>query len=88
MFVVGRNQFEVKDGFTRFVVNSKERNYRCNAWAISGLHSKHAAICIVHNYGKTKDYYDRFYSSSMYLESYSHIITLLPDPNMLEDIEM
>ena len=88
VFAAGRNQFEVQDGFTRFVVNLEERHCGCNAWAISGLPCKHAAACIVHNHGKIEDYCDRFYNSSLYLESYSYIITPLLDPNMLEDIEV
>ena len=80
VFTTDRNQFEVIDRFTVFVVNLEERNCGCNAWAISGLPGKHATTCIVHNHGKIEDYYDRFYNLSMYLESYSHIITPLHDP--------
>ncbi|KAK2421674.1 MuDR family transposase [Trifolium repens] len=44
----GDDEFQVKDGFTTFVVNLRSRTCGCDYWRVSGLPCKHACACIAY----------------------------------------
>ena len=74
----GQDEFQVKDGFTTFVVNLGVRSYSCDYWALIGLPCKYPCACIAYKRADAKVYWDHFFSNAAYYETYVEIIYPMP----------
>ncbi|KAJ1424167.1 Zinc finger, SWIM-type [Sesbania bispinosa] len=75
----GDDEFQVKDGFTTFVVNLRTRTCGCNYWMLSGLPCKHACACIAYKRANVEMFCDNAYSTKIYCLSYTEIIHPMPE---------
>ena len=85
---IRKHNYEVKDVFTKFVVNLVERTYKCNVQLISGLPCKYAVACITKRHKNIEEYCHEYYSKSMYIKTYSSIMHPLPDFELLREINV
>ncbi|KAF1896640.1 hypothetical protein Lal_00034339 [Lupinus albus] len=76
---VGREEFQVIDGHTTFVVNLMLRLCSCNYWLVSGLPCKHVCSCIAYMRVDVEKYCDEAYYKSKYCLTYNEIIHPMPD---------
>ncbi|KAJ1424176.1 Transposase, MuDR, plant [Sesbania bispinosa] len=75
----GDDEFQVKDGFTTFVVNMRTRAYGCNYWRLSGLPCKHACACISYKRANVEMFCDNAYTAKIYCLAYKEIIHPMPE---------
>ncbi|KAJ1401847.1 Zinc finger, SWIM-type [Sesbania bispinosa] len=68
------DEFQVKDGFTTFVVNLRTRACGCNYWRLSGLPCKHACACISYKRANVEMFCDNAYTAKIYCLAYKEII--------------
>ena len=73
-----QDEFQVKDGFTTFVVNLGVRTYSCDYWALIGLPCKYPCACIAYKRADAEVYWDHFFSNVAYYETYAEIIYPMP----------
>ncbi|XP_019457609.1 PREDICTED: uncharacterized protein LOC109357995 [Lupinus angustifolius] len=75
----GREEFQVIDGHTTFLVNLMLRSCSCNYRLVSGLPCKHACSWITYMRANVEKYYDEAYCKSKYCLTYNEIIHPMPD---------
>ncbi|XP_057444251.1 uncharacterized protein LOC130736432 [Lotus japonicus] len=75
----GNGEFQVKDGFTTFVVKLRTRECGCNYWRLSGLPCKHACACITYKRENVEMFCDEAYTTRIYCLSYTEIIHPMPE---------
>ena len=73
----GERKYEVDYRQQKFVVNLREKTYRCKKWDISGIPCHHAISVILHEGSKIEDYVDHCYTIEKYKKSYKPIIYLV-----------
>lgn len=77
----GNDEFQVKDGFTTFVVKLRTRECGCNYWRLSGLPCKHACACIAYKRENVEMFCDEAYTTRIYCLSYTETIHPMPKPD-------
>ncbi|KAJ1406839.1 Zinc finger, SWIM-type [Sesbania bispinosa] len=75
----GDDEFQVKDGFTTFVVNLRAQTCGCNYWKLCGLPCKHACAFISYKRANVEMYCDGAYTTKMYCLAYTEIIHPMPE---------
>jgi hypothetical protein len=75
----GDDEFQVKDGFTTFVVNLRSRTCGCDYWRVSGLPCKHACACIAYKRENVELFADNVYTTKVYCLCYKDIIHPMPE---------
>lgn len=75
----GDDEFGVKDGFTTFVVNLRDRTCGCAYWRLSGLPCKHVCACIAYKRANVELFCDNAYTTKIYCLSYTEIIHPMPE---------
>ncbi|KAJ1401166.1 Transposase, MuDR, plant [Sesbania bispinosa] len=73
------DEFQVKDGFTTFVVNLRTRACGYNYWRLSGLPCKHACACISYKRANVEMFCDNAYTAKIYCLAYKEIIHPMPE---------
>ncbi|PNX79139.1 hypothetical protein L195_g035123, partial [Trifolium pratense] len=75
----GDDEFQVKDGYTTFVVNLRFRTCGCDYWRVSGLPCKHACACIAYKRENVELFADNVYTTKVYCLCYNEIIHPMPE---------
>jgi len=78
----GDDEFGVKDGYTTFVVNLRDRTCGCDYWRVAGLPCKHACSCIAYKRANVEMFCDTAYTSKVYSLCYNNIIHPMPELNI------
>ena len=68
------DEFQIRDGFSTFVVNLLSRSCGCQYWSSCGLPCTHTCACIAYRRHNVERYVDRYYSTAMYCTTYQELI--------------
>ena len=71
------DEFEVKNRYTTFVVNLRDKTSGCDFWRVAGLPCKHACSWIVYKRANLEMFCDTAYTSKVYYLCYNNIIHLM-----------
>ncbi|KAJ4961324.1 hypothetical protein NE237_021234 [Protea cynaroides] len=87
ILATGNLEYEVYDGFFRYIVNLNHKTCNCMLWEASGVPCKHAASAIQYRRGNLEEYCSEFFSIQRYLAAHQEMVHALPDISMAPNIQ-